>query len=70
MSKVEKSVVEQIIVQRQASGLSQQEVSRRVGWKCNNQYFIERGNTRITIDLLNKYNELFEWEFDVKIVKN
>lgn len=59
------SIGEQIKRQREATGMSQLDVSMRLGYKSNSLYYFESGKRDVTIGLLSELNRMFGWEFEV-----
>jgi len=70
MKKVEQQIINQAIEQRKQAGMSQMEVSIKLGIMYNVMYLFEAGKKQVTIDFISKLNEVFGWEFDVKISNN
>lgn len=63
-------IKEQIRTQREKSGLSQRKVSTELGYTYDVMHLIENGRIKLTIELLNKLHELYDWEFEIKIKKS
>lgn len=59
----EKEIIEKIKAYRIDYGLTQEEASERMGYKSNRFYHFEKGQIRITIELLDRMREVFGWEF-------
>lgn len=63
------SIGEQIKRQREASGITQLDLSQQLGYKTNAFYYLENGRREVTVGLLSELNKKFGWEFEVNNLK-